>query len=308
MLIPMFFIFNYFAHDFVAALVATVTMAVAGFFFAAVAGFLVGLIGSSSNPISGLTLTTLLITALLMVMLGKRGESGVLAVLAVATVVCCACGLGGDMMQDLKVGHILGGTPWRMQIGELIGVVAAAFVLVIPVNMLHQTTVGGIGGEVLPAPQAGLMALMADGIVAGNMTWPLVITGMLFGLALIMLNTPSPMIIAVGMYLPFPTTFAIFVGGMFAWWLQRRITNRAKSEEDGQKASNTGILLASGLVAGEALMGVILAAILIISGGEPRIIEGNPYLGLIVFPIVGYILIALPIRRMLQSSSPADVV
>jgi putative OPT family oligopeptide transporter len=194
-----------------------------------------------------------------------------------------------------------------MQIGELIGVVAAAFVLVIPVNMLHQTTVGGIGGEVLPAPQAGLMALMADGIVAGNMTWPLVITGMLFGLALIMLNTPSPMIIAVGMYLPFPTTFAIFVGGMFAWWLQRRIKNRAKSEEDGQKASNTGILLASGLVAGEALMGVILAAILIITGGEPRVIEGNPYLAFIVFPVVGYILIALPIRRMLQSSSPAEV-
>ncbi len=308
MLIPMFFVFNYFAGDLGSALVATITMAVAGFFFAAVAGFLVGLIGSSSNPISGLTLTTLLITALLMVAMGNRGDSGILAVLAVATVVCCAAGLGGDMMQDLKVGQILGGTPWRMQVGELIGVVVAAFVLVIPINILHQTTVGGIGGEVLPAPQAGLMALMAKGIVSGDMIWPLVIIGMLFGLALIMLNTPSPMIIAVGMYLPYPTTFAIFIGGMFAWWLKKLIEQRTRSEEDAQKATNTGILLASGLVAGEALMGVILAGILIISGREPTLIEGNPYLGFLVFPIVGYILLRIPIRRMLKEASSSPVV
>ena len=132
--------------------------------------------------------------------------------------------IGGDMMQDLKVGQILGGTPWRMQLGELIGVVFAAAVLTLPLMALHRAYV--IGSPALPAPQAGLMALMANGIVAGEMAWPLVIVGMFLALALILIGAPSPMLIAVGMYLPFSSTAAIFVGGLMRWILEVFLAKR----------------------------------------------------------------------------------
>jgi putative OPT family oligopeptide transporter len=295
----------------VAGLVATLVMAFAGFFFAAVAGYLVGLIGSSSNPISGLTLTTLLIAALLMVALGTTGTHGIIAVLAVATVVCCAAGIAGDMMQDLKVGQLLGGTPWRMEWAEIIGVICAAFVLVVPLSILHRGTPGGIGGEILAAPQAGLMALMSQGIVGGDMTWPIVIVGMLFAVGLIMLNTPSPMIIAVGMYLPYPTTFAIFAGGVIAWILNSQLKKRNATGPQQEKARNTGLLLASGMVAGEALTGVLIAAMYILQteGGlswlKFPVISDSPYIGFLVFPLLGWVLVRYPLRAMLEGGGPS---
>ena len=223
-MVAMFFLYYYFishgshgemgvVRSVVGALVATLVMGFAGFVFAAVAGYLVGLIGSSNNPISGLTLSTLIVAALLLLVVGVKGDPGVTAVLGVAAVVCCACGVAGDMMQDLKVGHILGGTPRSMEIGEMIGVVFAAAVLTIPIIMLDKYG-GGIGSEALPAPQAGLMAMLAKGIVGGQMAWPLVIVGMLMGIALLLIRAPAPMLIAVGMYLPFNTTAAIFCGGL----------------------------------------------------------------------------------------------
>jgi putative OPT family oligopeptide transporter len=308
-LIPMAALYIHFSGNAVSGIVATLVMAVAGFFFAAVAGYLVGLIGSSSNPISGLTLTTLLIAALMMVLLGTTGDSGVIAVLAVATVVCCTAGIAGDMMQDLKVGHILGGTPWRMEIAEIIGVICAAFVLVFPLNILHQGIEGGIGGQILSAPQAGLMALMAQGIVGGDMTWPIVIIGMLFAVGLIMLNTPSPMIIAVGMYLPYPTTFAIFVGGMIAWILEKQLQKRSATDQEATNAKNTGLLLASGFVAGESLTAIVLAFMYILATQFgltwlrlPGISE-NPYIGFLVFLVLGYVLVRYPLKNMLSSTS-----
>ena len=151
------------------------------FLFAAVAGYLVGLIGSSNNPISGLTLSTLLIAAIIMVAIGVTGPKGIAAVIGIAGVICCASGVAGDMMQDLKVGHILGGTPRRMEIAEIIGVIFSALVLAFVIRALHEVYV--IGSDILPAPQAGLMALMAKGIVGGEMAWPLVIVGMLMAVA-----------------------------------------------------------------------------------------------------------------------------
>jgi putative OPT family oligopeptide transporter len=164
------------------------------------------------------------------------------------------------MMQDLKVGHILGGTPRRMQIGEMIGVVAAASVLVIPI-MLLDLYGGGIGSEKLPAPQAGLMAMLAKGIVGGEMAWPLVIVGMLMGVALLLIRAPAPMLIAVGMYLPFYSTAAIFVGGVAKLVTDRLRAQRFPAPDAAAASENRGILLASGLVAGEALMALVLTGI-----------------------------------------------
>jgi OPT family oligopeptide transporter len=250
------------------SLITMIVMAIAGFLFAAVAGYLVSIIGSSSNPISGLTLSTLLIAAGLLVILGMGGEkgttawaAGVLAVLGVATVICCVAGVAGDMIQDWKVGHNLGGTPWRMEIGGIIGVVAAALVLVLPIMLLHEYG-GGIGSDALPAPQAGLMATMADGIISGEMAWELIVIGMLFALALILIRSPAPMLIAVGMYLPFQTTLAIFVGGIIKWILDYMVKKRAgKDKKVAETVENRGLLVASGLVAGEALLGILIAGL-----------------------------------------------
>ncbi|MEJ2184919.1 MAG: oligopeptide transporter, OPT family [Gemmatimonadota bacterium] len=261
--------------------------------FAAVAGYLVGLIGSSNNPISGLTLSTLILAALLMVAIGLRGPHGVEAVLGVAAVVCCAMGIAGDMMQDLKVGHILGGTPRSMQKGELIGVVIAAPFLAL-VLMLLGAAYGFAGAPganpatALPAPQAGLMALMSTGIVNGQMVWPLFLAGMLFAIMLILVRAPSPMLVAVGMYLPIWSTFAIFIGGVFRWIVDRALERRGYGQEGMERANNTGILVASGFIAGEALMGIVIAAVIVLNLHLPVIVS-NPLvqglLGLLVFPL-----------------------
>ena len=175
------------------------------------------MIGSSNNPISGLTLSTLIVAALLMVSIGVSGMSGVAAVLGVAAVVCVSSAVAGEMLQDLKVGHILGGTPRSMQIGDILGVVVAGAVLYFPLLVLHRPTsraaASGSATASSPAPQAGLMAALAQGIVGGDMAWPLVVVGIFMGFALIMVQVRSPMLFAVGMYLPLETTFAIFVGG-----------------------------------------------------------------------------------------------
>ena len=302
LVICMVMLYQTFSHNWGSAILAAVVMALAGFVFAAVAGYLVGIIGSSSNPISGLTLSTLLIAALLMVMVGMKGDPGVAAVLGVASVVCCVAGVAGDMMQDWKVGYLLGGTPWRMQIGGMVGVVAAALVMVIPIMLLHKAN--GIGSEALPAPQAGLMAMMSRGIVAGEMAWPLVIAGMLFAAALILLNAPSPMLISVGMYLPFNTTFAIFVGGVIKLIVEKLAAKHVKSEHDSTTVENTGLLVASGLVAGEALTGIILAALVVSKISLKSLVGlgedfgGFWWLGVLTFFVLGYALIKYPLQRL----------
>lgn len=259
--LAMFGVYFWLTHSFTIAVVTTLVMVIAGFVFAAVAGYLVSIIGSSSNPISGLTLSTLLLAAGLLVLLGMKGNAGIAAVLGVASVVCCVAGVAGDMIQDWRVGYNLGATPWKMQVGGLIGVVAAALVLV-PVLWLLHTYGGGIGSDALPAPQAGLMAQMAKGIIGGTMEWGLIVIGMLFAVALILIGAPSPMLIAVGMYLPFETTFAIFIGGVIAWIVSVFVNRAARDNKEArERVENRGLLIASGLVAGEALIGILLAAL-----------------------------------------------
>src|SRR6202011_2805900 len=181
------------------AILAAVVMLVVGFFFATVSGNLVGFIGSSNNPISGLTLSTLLIAALLMVALGVSGSAGVAAVLGVAAVVCVSSAVAGELLQDFKVGYILGGTPRKIQMAELIAVVVASLIMYFPLMLLHEANIkaGGIGfgDRQLSAPQAGLMATLSMGIVGGDMPWSLVVVGIFMGIAMIMMQVKSPMLV-----------------------------------------------------------------------------------------------------------------
>ncbi len=267
--VAMFFLYRYFISGagnlvgskvLVAALVAAGVMLVVGFFFAAVSGNLVGMIGSSNNPVSGLTLCTLVIAALLMVALGVSGSGGVRAVLGVAAVACVSSAVAGELLQDLKVGHILGGTPSKMEIGDLIGIVVAGLVLFLPLSLMDR--VWHFGSPELSAPQAGLMAMLSKGIVGGDMAWPLVIVGIFLGLAMIMIEVKSVMLFSIGMYLPLGTTFAIFVGGLIRWMTDRLRDRRNLNDAQKARVENAGILTASGLIAGEALCGIAVAAVL----------------------------------------------
>jgi len=301
-IILMIFVYKMFIGSYLPAVLAAVVMAVFGFFFAAVSGNLVGTIGSSNNPISGLTLATLIIAGLLMVLIGARGTSGIIAVLGVASVVCVSSAVAGEMLQDLKVGHILGGTPWKMQVGDIIGVLVASLVLYFPLMILHGAFT--FGSKELPAPQAGLMAAITQGIVGGEMAWPLVIVGMMMGFALILVRVSSPMLVSVGMYLPLETTFAIFVGGMIKGILDRQTARRKLNPAQKARAENVGILLAAGLIAGEALTGLVRAGwkffyLQGIVGKDIPIIFAHPsyLLGLGVLVLIGLYLVAVPLRN-----------
>ncbi|HWQ54881.1 MAG TPA: oligopeptide transporter, OPT family [Bryobacteraceae bacterium] len=313
-------LYYYFAGVLTGAVVAAVVMIVLGFFFAAVSGNLVGLIGSSNNPISGLTLSTLIVAALLMVAIGVKGISGVAAVLGVATVVCVSSAVAGEMLQDLKVGHILGGTPRSMQIGDIMGIVVASAVLFFPLFVLHAGNIkaGGIGfgDRQLPAPQAGLMAALSQGIVGGEMAWPLIVVGIFMGLALIMVQVRSPMLFAVGMYLPLETTFAIFIGGLFRWATDSLAARRNLNEAQRARVENAGVLTASGLIAGEALTGLLVAAARFfewpVSAAEGRtpglptiFAEPSIMIGFAVLALLGYVMISVPLRNAGRPDEPA---
>jgi putative OPT family oligopeptide transporter len=294
------------------AILAAVVMLIVGFFFATVSGNLVGFIGSSNNPISGLTLSTLLIAALLMVALGVSGNAGVAAVLGVAAVVCVSSAVAGELLQDFKVGYILGGTPRRIQMAELIAVVVASLVMYWPLMLLHEANIraGGIGfgDRQLSAPQAGLMATLAMGIVGGNMPWPLVVVGIFMGIGLIMMQVKSPMLVAVGMYLPFETTFAIFLGGVFRsvgdWMAKRRGFNAAQKA----RVENAGVLTASGMIAGEAILGLVWAGLQFAPvWARPQIFANPSYLvgGMIVMVGLAALMIWVPLTSAGDPNEPA---
>ncbi len=305
--IPITFIYYYFTHGWFPAIMAAVVMGISGFILAAVGGYLVGLVGSSNQPLSGLTLSALLIAALLMVAIGVTGIRGVAAVLGVAAVVCVSCSVSGSLIQDLKAGQLLGGTPWKMQVVEIIAVVMLAFFLMGPIIALHEANLadGGIGGRSLPAPQAGLMAQLTKGIVGGQMAWGLLIIGAAFGVALILSGARSPMLIAVGMYLPFDTTSAIFIGGMMKWAVDRFAARR--SADRLAEIEEKGTLLASGLIAGEAILGILLAVAAVASiPSLTHLLTGadqfswfgamGGWLSLIGFAAIGWALIGIPLR------------
>jgi putative OPT family oligopeptide transporter len=286
------------------AVIAALVMIVLGFFFAAVSGNLVGMIGSSNNPVSGLTLCTLVIAALLMVALGVSGTGGVAAVLGVAAVICVSSAVAGEMLQDLKVGHILGGTPAKMQVGDLCGIVVASLVLFFPLAVLDKAY--HFGSPSLPAPQAGLMALLAKGIVGGDMAWPLVIVGVLLGIAMILIEVRSVMLFSVGMYLPLGTTFAIFCGGVIRWVTDKLRDRRGLNEAQKARVDNAGVLTASGLIAGEALCGLVIAG-LVGSGHDVTLVKwAPPFLAaLVALAVLITVMVRVPLANAGRPDEPA---
>ncbi len=312
-----FFITKYiFGTGYLPAFVAATVLIVLAFFFAAISGYLVGIIGSSNNPISGLTLTALVITALILVAIGvDSSNGGVAAVLGVAAIVCVAAAVSGEMLQDLKAGHILGGTPWKMQVGDIIGVLLAAAVMFGVLHILNQADIadgirngyeGGFGSKSLSAPQAGLMAMLSKGIVGGNMAWPLIIVGLFMGMAFIMMQVKSPMLVSVGMYLPLETTFAIFIGGLVKGVVDMIIAKRGYNEAQQVRIENVGILLASGLIAGEALPGLGFAPLKILEINIPAIFADPPvWMGLLVLVAIALILIYIPLKNPGKADEPA---
>jgi putative OPT family oligopeptide transporter len=302
-------LYFYFAGTIGGAMVAAIVMIVLGFFFAAVSGNLVGMIGSSNNPVSGLTLCTLVVAALLMIAIGLRGNAGIAAVLGVAAVVCVSSAVAGEMLQDLKAGHILGGTPAKMQIGDLFGIVVSSLALFFPLMWLHRAYT--FGTPQLSAPQAGLMASLAQGIVGGNMAWPLVVVGILMGFGLILIEVRSPMLFSVGMYLPLETTFAIFVGGVFRWLTDKLRDRGAFNGAQKARIENAGVLTASGLIAGEALCGLVVAGFRAAEKGQGHKIlpdatwAGTSWLSIIVLVAIAALMIRLPLRSAGRPDEPA---
>jgi len=274
--VPIFWVYEIVVQQWSVSIVMAVIMLVAGFFFAAVAGYMAGLVGSSNNPISGVTIATLLFTsALLLALLGADSPVGPAAAIFVGAVVACAAAISGDTMQDLKAGHIVGATPWKQQVLEFIGVIAAAFVMS-PVLFLLQRRygIGAITPEhpnPLTAPQATLMASVAEGVFRGGLPWTMVIIGGAIGVALIITDkmleargsefrTPV-LAVAVGIYLPLELTSSIFIGGIIAWLASRKL--------GGKEPHQTGLLFASGLITGEALVGILLALPIVLSQRWP---------------------------------------
>jgi putative OPT family oligopeptide transporter len=286
------------------ALVAAGVMVVIGFFFAAVSGNLIGMIGSSNNPVSGLTLCTLVIAALLMVALGVSGTGGVAAVLGVAAVICVSSAVAGEMLQDLKVGYILGGTPSKMEIGDLLGIVVASLVLFFPLAVLDKAY--HFGSPALSAPQAGLMAMLSKGIVGGDMAWPLVIVGVLLGIVAILIEVKSVMLFSIGMYLPLGTTFAMFVGGVIRWLTDRLRDRRGYNEAQKTRVDNAGILVASGLIAGEALCGLVVAGF-VGAGKNVTLFHWTPpfWAAVVAFALLALAMIRVPLANAGSPDEPA---
>jgi putative OPT family oligopeptide transporter len=301
-------LYFYFTQGWLPAFLAAVVMLITGFFFAAVSGNLVGMIGSSNNPISGLTLATTIVAALTMIIVGAKGAQGVAATLGVAALGCVSAAVAGEMLQDLKVGHILGGTPWKMQLGDILGVVVSGLVMFFPLYLLHTSDlashpgIGGFGGPNLPAPQAGLMAALSAGIVGGEMAWPLVIVGIAMGVSLILIRVRSPMLFSVGMYLPLETTFAIFIGGIIRGIVDKLMAKRGYNAAQKARVENAGVLTASGLIAGEALMGLIIAGVVAVRADKmfPTIASMAgiaPWLAVVVLAVLAGYMIFTPLGK-----------
>jgi len=275
----------------------TVIMLIMSLFFTAVASYIVGLVGNSNSPVSGMTITAVLFTGGLLYVFGFSGVEGMVATLGVAAIVCCAACTSGDVCNDLKTGHMVGATPYKQQIMQIIGVAAACLVMAPVLQLLHDYTPGGIGGKELSAPQAGLFASLAEGFFGdGELPWTMVGVGAVIGVIMVIVDgilerkkstfRAHVMPIAVGMYLPFLLATPILVGGLINHW----VTREAKSEEEVDKKSRRGLLFSSGIIAGEALMGVGLA--LLASAGISRLDLGLSEMlttGLTVVAAIGFI-------------------
>jgi len=286
LLIPVFLLYFDIIGSLGIAALLSVVMMVFGFLFSAVAAYMAGVVGSSNNPISGVTIATILFSSLLLLaLLGTGSGVGAAGAIMVGAVVCCAAAIGGDNLQDLKAGHIVGATPWKQQVMQIIGTLSAAVVLGLVLDILH--TAYTIGSSTLSAPQATLMKSVADGVFTGNLPWNFIYMGGIIAIILILIDLRQERIgsdfrvpvlaVAVGIYLPITLTVPIFIGGMI---------NHLGKKSGGSKISEKrGLLMSSGLITGEALMGILVAVPIFITGVKnwwPSI-GGYEWLGILAF-------------------------
>jgi len=272
--VPLYLVYQFFVKDVTVSLPMALVMLVAGFVFSAVAGYMAGLVGSSNNPISGVTIATVTVSALLLVVLmGRDSVNGPAAAIIIGSVVCCAAAIAGDNMQDLKAGQIVGATPWRQQVMQIVGTVSGALVIA-PVLMLLYKAYGfrgqpGAGPDALSAVQANLMASVAKGVFEGNLPWTYIFIGMGIATVVIIIDqylksvgsafrTPV-LAVTIGIYLPLELAVPIFAGGLIHYATKRFHTRRRTPAEKIEASGRNGLLFASGLITGEALMGILLA-------------------------------------------------
>ena len=230
-----------------------------GFFFASVSSRMVGLVGSSNNPVSGMAIATLIATTIIFKAMGVTGVEGMVAAISVGTVICIIAAIAGDASQDLKTGYIVGATPKKQQIGEILGAVVAAFAIGGVMYLLHAAW--GFGSEAIPAPQASLMKMVVEGVMGGTLPWTLVLIGVFAAVIVEILGIPV-MAFAVGLYLPIYLSTPIFIGGVIRWFLE----NKKKFADDASRKDfiDRGVLYTSGMIAGEGLVGILLAVFAVV--------------------------------------------
>ena len=238
--------------------VGAMLIAVFGFLFAAVSSRLVGLVGSSNNPVSGMAIATLLVSALVLKAVSGATHESMMGVISIGGVICVIAAIAGDTSQDLKTGYLVGSTPRNQQMGELIGVVSSAIAIGGVLYLLNQAW--GYGSAELPAPQAMIMKTVVEGVMDGNLPWNMILAGAAIAVVIEILGIPV-MPVAVGLYLPLRTTAAIMVGGLIRHWYEKR---KYAKEEDKKEAIDRGVLYTSGMIAGEGLVGILLAVFAII--------------------------------------------
>jgi len=311
--IPVFLLYAWISNEWAVSGIMAVFAILFAFIASAIAGYMAGLLGSSNNPTSGVTVSVLLITSLILLGFGLSGNVGAYGVaLLIAAVIACCAAISGDVIQSMTAGQMIGATPYKQQIAELIGILAAAPVLALVVSALDKAYT--IGSPNLPAPQAFLMSGVVKGVLGGEMVWPFVLAGMVLAFVLILIDLPV-LPVAIGIYLPFTLATPIFCGGVI-----RHITNgiieKRYGSNDGEQASEwelaikqtevkpkekvvrTGLLFTAGLIAGEALTGVIVAFI-IISGLNITLFEHPPALpGLLLWMFIALLVFYIPLREM----------
>jgi putative OPT family oligopeptide transporter len=296
--LPLFALYQNIVGDIAVSLPMTIIMIVAGFLFCSVSAYMAGLVGSSNNPVSGITICTILFASLVLLLLMGRGAAlGPVAAIMIGAVVCCSACIGGDNLQDLKCGHIVGATPWKQQVMLAIGAASSALVMAPVLNLLLKAYGIGVPSAEHPspliAPQATLMASVAKGMFGGHLPWGMIQIGGAIGAAVIAWDQwlkkrgstfRAPVLaVAVGIYLPLDLSVPIFLGGLIAHLVERKLGGK----EAAESAGHNGMLFAAGLITGEALMGIVIAIPIVMSGRAdvialPAGLQFGGWLGLVV--------------------------
>ncbi len=277
------------------SLLGAAIVVIFGFFFATVSSRMVGLVGSSNNPVSGMAIATLLIATVILKITGDTGAHGMRAAIAIGSIICIVAAIAGDTSQDLKTGFLLGATPKKQQIGEILGVVAAALAIGGTLNLLDSAW--GFGGDELAAPQATLMKMIIEGVMDGNLPWGLVFLGVFIAIVVEIIGIPV-LPFAIGVYLPVQLNACIMVGGL----VRLAVDKMKKPEEEKKRITNDGILFCSGMIAGEGLVGILLALLAVF--GVDKFIDISGLLNLPdgVAKAAGLVVFGLVILSLLKFS------